>query len=450
MAAAAKRARSARDRLSALPDELRRHILSFLPAQEVVRTTVLSKRWIDLWRAVPGINLNIDDFRKGETECGNKIWERFENFVTNLLVLHNAPCLDVFRLKTVFIPRDSRRNVDAWIRRAIKHNPLVLQLSLGDYDELPHLSASPCRRLKRLELNGYLSLDHSFAEQLHSWFPHLEDLILRQCYHGFSFIQSDKLKNLEIEECENESEGVFVIRAPGLSSLSLDIWPDRYGYGISLDAGNSLVKASIDLPGEWSPRRELKLLGSLFSVTSLEMIGFQSKAVLDEEFDKLPIFNNLRTLSLGTHFDVFYGYEDHYKAHGRFLQKSPNLEKLTLQKWPAVPIELPTLENLRTLILHGCNLEDDFNLLRHCLQCSPNLEKLGLELCELSDRERMIRSEKTYSQSKNLVTFRCPKLKSTEIMYHKDDNIPELVSFLLGVSGRASKNAIILVPSMKE
>ena len=50
-AAATKRARAAdggsicgSDRLSALPDDLRRRVLSFLPAQQAVQTTVLSKR----------------------------------------------------------------------------------------------------------------------------------------------------------------------------------------------------------------------------------------------------------------------------------------------------------------------------------------------------------------------------------------------------------------------
>jgi len=54
MEAAARRVRpgggSAPDHLSALPDELLRGVLSFLPTRQVVQTTVLSKRWTDLWR----------------------------------------------------------------------------------------------------------------------------------------------------------------------------------------------------------------------------------------------------------------------------------------------------------------------------------------------------------------------------------------------------------------
>ena len=105
--AAVKRARagggSISDRLSALPDELLLRVLSFLPAQQVVRTTVLSKRWRDLWRSVPDINLSLSDFGRNSREDWTAVWERMEDFVNNLLMLHRAPCLDAFRLVTIVV-----------------------------------------------------------------------------------------------------------------------------------------------------------------------------------------------------------------------------------------------------------------------------------------------------------------------------------------------------------
>jgi hypothetical protein len=38
------------DRLSKLPDEILAQILSFLPAQEAVRTCVLERTWRDVWK----------------------------------------------------------------------------------------------------------------------------------------------------------------------------------------------------------------------------------------------------------------------------------------------------------------------------------------------------------------------------------------------------------------
>ena len=40
-----------RDHMSNLPDGVLQHILSFLPAQDVVRTCVLAKRWRHMWKS---------------------------------------------------------------------------------------------------------------------------------------------------------------------------------------------------------------------------------------------------------------------------------------------------------------------------------------------------------------------------------------------------------------
>ncbi|CAN6228215.1 unnamed protein product [Urochloa humidicola] len=514
MAAAAaatttKRARagccSGRDRLSALPDELVHRVLSFLPAQEVVRTTVLSKRWTDLWRWVPFIDLNFWHFRRGLEVDWAEAGERMKDFTDNLLMLHQAPCLDAFRLNVFLEEHDESRRIDRWVRRAIKGNSLVLKVSVvclttpGSY-QLPHLASSPCRRLRRLQLFG-MSLDHSFAERLHFWWPYLDDLNLSRCCIGFSCIDSDKLVNLVVTYCINQPADVLVIRAPHLASLELDI-------PYSLDAGNCLVRASISLKHHaLSPRSEAVLLGSLFSVASFELKGFQTMAVLDEEFVKVPTFDNLRTLSVDSCFlDLSRSDVRKFKALGRFLQRSPNLERLTLKHFEAlldeefdeVPIfdnlttlslnscfldptksdvirfkalgrfllkspnlerltlkhfkvsrvvelvEYPKLERLRTLFLEYCDLHDNFGLLRHCLQNSPNLEKLTVQCCMLSngtkEGERSAKSKKTYSGSRDLACSQCPKLKSTEIIYYQHANVSELVKFLLEVA--ATKNII--------
>lgn len=289
-AAAAQRARrgglSVPDRLSALPDELLRDVLSFLPAQQVVQTTVLSKRWTDLWRSVPGINLDLRHFQRDFFESCPAAWERMENFANNLLILHNAPCLDAFRFHASFVDCDPLRHLDRWVRRAIKDNPLVLELfvlcrSAPLSYQLPHLSSSPCRRLKRLQLTG-ISLDHSFAGQLRSWCPELEHLVLERCNIGFCCIESDKLKNLVVKYCKGQPADVFVVRTPALTSLCLHIPFATYKNGVSLDAGNLLMQASVHvLPTFSSPIKcEIILLGSLFNVTNLELKGFRARVRL--------------------------------------------------------------------------------------------------------------------------------------------------------------------------
>ncbi|KAL6652719.1 hypothetical protein ACP70R_011644 [Stipagrostis hirtigluma subsp. patula] len=391
---AAKPARAAGDRLSALPDGLLHRVLSFLPAQEVVHTTVLSKRWKDLWRSVPAINLNIRDFytRASSDDSLEKTSEKMEDFTYNLLLLHKAPSLDAFRLRLDSASQDWRRHVDRWIRCAINDNPLVLDVDLtllsGVY-HLPHLGvgSSPCR-LKMLRLVA-VSLDKSFAEGLRSGCPNLEDLELYRCEFRFRRIQSNTLKNLVVCDCEKSTGDILVIRAPRLVSYRIICHYSYTGFtldGVTLDAGTSLARASVELSfGQLSPRTEAMVLGSLYNVTSLELYCFQAMAVLDNELGELPIFGNLRTLSLQYCFDSGNDMQK-VKALGRFLQKCPNLEKLTFNNfWVKVrpfigPAEFPMLENLRTLCVGACDLYDNFQILCHFLRKSPNLEKLTLEI----------------------------------------------------------------------
>ncbi|XP_012699762.1 uncharacterized protein LOC101773073 isoform X1 [Setaria italica] len=175
-----------------------------------------------------------------------------------------------------------------------------------------------------------------------------------------------------------------------------------YNNGLSLEAGNSLVKASISvMPEQLSPRTEAILLGSLFSVTSLELQFFQAMAFLDNELDKFPMFDNLRTLSLSY---CFFSERDadKLKALGRFLHKSPNLEELILQDfwYSEGTARDPRMGQLKTL---------------------PKVS-MG--------RKGKAKLKKTYPRFGNLVRFQCRKLKYTEIIYEKGVKIQELVSFL--------------------
>ena len=72
----------------ALPDEVLHHMLSFLPAQEAVRTCVLARRWRHLWKSATGLRIL----------CGNgheaaSVTELRE-FVYHLLLLSGDSLLD--------------------------------------------------------------------------------------------------------------------------------------------------------------------------------------------------------------------------------------------------------------------------------------------------------------------------------------------------------------------
>jgi hypothetical protein len=92
--AAAASAAAPVDRLSALPDEMLHHVMSFLRAWEVARTCVLSRRWRHLWASAPCVDLRV--WRIGRHLCPPN---GFAKFVYRFLIERDVSApLDTLRL----------------------------------------------------------------------------------------------------------------------------------------------------------------------------------------------------------------------------------------------------------------------------------------------------------------------------------------------------------------
>lgn len=90
--------------------------------QCTVANTV-AKRWADMWRSAPCINLHIHGFRSTGPDFRDALmekWEKMEGFTTNLLMSPSAPALDALRTNLVLADdRRGRRHADIWIRRGV-------------------------------------------------------------------------------------------------------------------------------------------------------------------------------------------------------------------------------------------------------------------------------------------------------------------------------------------
>ncbi|CAN6228227.1 unnamed protein product [Urochloa humidicola] len=362
----------AEDRLSSLPDKLLHIIMSFLPARQAVQICVLSPRWKNLWRSMPCLNIDQPEFDASASRArGDRAaWEcgRFVEFVDNLLTLRARRGSPMDRFRCHITHRYEFIVIEGWMRHGIECNPAEMEISWSShagafFSGLPHSGPTPCR-LKRLHLAGVALLDSGFAQKLRSaGCPVLEDLKLERCLLDSPEITCHTLRSLVVIGCASYFGSVLTITAPALTSFHLDIATTGVNWrGIVVNEMPSLVKASVCT----SLVTSCKLLCGLVNVQMLELSGSNTLSVLHMESDAFPTFCNLRTL-----------------------------------------------------LFDGCNLNDDFKILRCLLNNAPSLEKLTLHYCKLPahsrKRKRTALPMEIPSQRVDRLTLQCAKLKWTEI-----------------------------------
>nr|XP_023898994.1 F-box/FBD/LRR-repeat protein At5g56420-like [Quercus suber] len=178
-----------RKNLNNLPEEILRHILSLLLTIDAIRTSMLSKRWENLWTCIPNL-----DFQQRL---------HFLNFVERVLLLHVS---DIKKFTLYFLVQHDASCVNAWISAAVKHNVQELHIRLSNFQEpfsLPHCLFTcvtltkldltmPCihklppticfSKLKILILRGVSFSDEHSTQKLFSGFPVHEELCLDDCH----------------------------------------------------------------------------------------------------------------------------------------------------------------------------------------------------------------------------------------------------------------------------
>lgn len=145
------------DRISNLPDVVLSHILSLVPTNVAVATSVLSKRWKLLWRSVSTLNFNHSHHDDNNHETCSLFAQRVHAFI----LMHDMDQPFTRFCLSSSCPLDPI-HVNAWISAATQHRVEHLDLSLGCAVELPSFLLFSCKTLVVLKLlNVVLSFNNS-------------------------------------------------------------------------------------------------------------------------------------------------------------------------------------------------------------------------------------------------------------------------------------------------
>ncbi|KAF9606207.1 hypothetical protein IFM89_023662 [Coptis chinensis] len=232
------------DRLSFLPEGIRDHILSFLPMEDVVKTSILSRQWRHICYSLSDLEFDQQEFENMEGKDRNAL--DFRNFVDRLLISHDRS--DIRSFKLITNERVGGRDavlddiqINAWALFALKHN--VRELKLVFISELLPLCIFTCHTLtvlhlqwvnlhfpsmvffpslKTLELRHVYLYGENLTKNLFLSFPVLECLIL-VCCEWFNFNTNTSsppdLKVLQLVEVEESNSSNIHISSPNLEEM---------------------------------------------------------------------------------------------------------------------------------------------------------------------------------------------------------------------------------------
>ncbi|KAM6546965.1 hypothetical protein CsatB_027701 [Cannabis sativa] len=301
------------DIISRLPDALIIHILSFLPTEHVVRTSILSKRWRFIWYSVPTLffseNLNYpinwrQDYNlfKFYNNC-LKHRKRFKHLIVNSDITS-------FKLDIDGYYQTSKAGfVDKWLAFAVENKVKEMYLSIGqevdgDCDFLQFYYCLPkildnARYLTILELNGVLlDTSHSFS------FPSLKALSMENVYHSPSAEEDGVVK--------------FLLGCPSLEKLQLR----EYEF-LGIDVLYRLQSLSLKFM-----EIIFKNLGD-YTQIQVEAINLESLVVEGITFDRIDFSSckKIKNLSLT---DVYIGKE-HLLSFEDLISNNSLIENLALR-----------------------------------------------------------------------------------------------------------------------
>ncbi|CAN6362543.1 unnamed protein product [Urochloa humidicola] len=335
-----------------LPDGALQLVLSFLPAEEAVRTCVLAGRWRDTWKSAAGLIIL----------CGG---ETRRKFADSLLRFRGGTPVDKCEFRLLELDKEDVRHIDVWIRHVLQRKVRVLRINnvhiVGQQPheyvpaDLPLIS----QHLNKLQLQNIAIPFDAFLD--FSSCPVLEDLEIRGCdLSAADRLLSQSLKCLTIDDDYSFTDlGRMKICAPNLFSLWLQ--------GIKIKFDDILDFSSC--PG----LEDLEIRGCYLSYAdrlssqSLKRLTIDGCSFCDNESMRICA-PNLVSLWLQDNDILYDGILD--------FSSCPVLEDLEIRGCDLSYADRLSSQSLKRLTIDGCNFPD-----KERMQiCAPNLISLWLQV----------------------------------------------------------------------
>ncbi|KAI3914468.1 hypothetical protein MKW92_031682 [Papaver armeniacum] len=328
------------DQISTLPDDVLVRILLFVPTEEAVVTSILSKRWKFLWTLIPVLDFDFIRFsEKFLTLDDDDIKRRFLDFVELLKLLllkfaMRSNCLTLDLNFSYSNPMSIFENIDMY----------TLPVCFFPHRSVSKLKLTCCKFMPSL-YRGFTSVNVvklTFVElqkdsvyDLVSKCPRLEELHLVRCEISSSFFElnapESNLKCLVLQSCHgNDSLGFehACIHIPTLLQLKYEgVFTSGH---LSISSSKNLIEAEVDISCSLTLHNEhqltCKLLKGLQNVKSLALFSHNLKVLNMNGGIRLPTpFNNLKNLTV-----KLAKVDKELLGFVCLLRSSPYLETLSL------------------------------------------------------------------------------------------------------------------------
>ncbi|XP_048543235.1 F-box/FBD/LRR-repeat protein At5g22660-like isoform X1 [Triticum urartu] len=354
-----------RDRISDLTDDLCHHVFSYMKAWEVVRTSALSRRWRRTWASAPCLDI------RRLCACSRRVdQDWYAEFVKHLLLRRDRKSLNTLRLHW------NHDDANTWIVHALRHNATAIQLSAKHHRPILKLDCTVflSGNLNILQLAN-VSLDSRSLSGLCSRCTSLEELELRKALIYATEIRSTSLKRLTMVNCKIFND--LTVDASNLAALRCirpcSFVPQIKNSGSLVAATIMLDDACLQHARPWSVQDDeddgdtytdaedsdvsesqtqsdddscavadehardcehpgsgdivvyggKRIFHSLSNVRTMNLSAHRGEVLLTTELENCPVFENLRTLSLGE-----WCIDSEFNALSTMLEKSPNLENI--------------------------------------------------------------------------------------------------------------------------